>query len=335
MSTHSTTAAWYRGGFSHVYTGGVGYDGAPCVARFAFTTDEHGAASLHFRTQRMSPDPNDNHDQPGTLTKFRWTVTAEPTGYETACGGAGWACEAVSGSHLGGSHSISLLPGTTYYLWVFPQTAAYCLWWIGSATVTTEGDYGSPSTVEVSDGWFGRPLVMSLSRRLADAVHTVTVDCAGRRTVLLDRSAQYPSVSWEPSLADYAPLLPNTDRAQATVTVESFCRGERLGSVSKTVTMRIPAGALAPTLSAGWVTLTPRNERAPAGGRGDGLRSGLGGGRGGDRPLPYAAAAGLRRPDALGDGQPGPAHEPERGGTGAGLRAAQPVEGDGVPLRQP
>ena len=46
---------------------------------------------------------------------------------------------------------------------------------------------------------------------------------------------------------------------------ESFCRGQSLGSVTKTVTVRIPAGALEPGLEEGWVRLTPYNEGAAAG----------------------------------------------------------------------
>ena len=90
MSTLTTTATYFRGGLSHVYTGGVGYDGAACVARYAFVTDANGAASLSFRTQRLEPDRNDNHYQPDTLNGFRWLVTREATGYEGACGAAGW-----------------------------------------------------------------------------------------------------------------------------------------------------------------------------------------------------------------------------------------------------
>ena len=264
MATLTTAAAWYRSGL-HVYTGGVGYDGAPCVGRFAFTTDAHGAASLSFRTARMTPDTADNHNQPSTADKFRWIVTQSATGYQRACGGAGWAVQGEPYSCMSGSRALSLLPNSTYYLWIFPQTSAYCLWWIDGVTVTTAGEYGAPSTVQAADGVFGEPLVISLSRSLADVTHSLSVDCAGLHTVLLDHSPQYPSVTWEPALADYAPLLPNSASAQALITAESFCNGSSLGTATCSVTLRIPAGALEPALSPGWVTLQPVNEGDAAG----------------------------------------------------------------------
>jgi hypothetical protein len=265
MSTLSTAASWYRGSYSNVYIGGVGYDAAPCVARFAFTTDSRGAASLSFRTSRMAPDYNYGHDQPDTLGNFRWTVTAEAQGMERACGFGGWPCAAVRNGVMSGSHSLSLLPQTTYYLWIFPQNSDYCLWWIDGATVETEGEYGLPSEVEAADGCFGEPLPIRLSRSLSDATHTVTVDCAGVRSLLMERGSQYPSLNWETRLADYAPLLPNAASAQAVIRVETFCGGRSLGSVSKTVEMRIPQGALEPTLSPGWAALRPCNTGDAAG----------------------------------------------------------------------
>lgn len=265
MSTLTTTATYFRGGLSHVYTGGVGYDGAACVARYAFTTDANGAASLAFRTQRLEPDRNDNHYQPDTLNGFRWLVTREATGYEGACGAAGWQTQAVWGDCLSGSRALSLLPQTSYYLWIFPSTSRYCLWWVGGATVTTEGRYGTPSSLEAADGVFGQPLPITLSRSLSDVTHTVTVDCAGVHTLLLEKSSQYPGLTWEPALSDYAPLLPAAASAPATITAETFCGEESLGTSAVTVTMRIPEGALEPTLSQGWVTLQPCNEGAAAG----------------------------------------------------------------------
>ena len=264
MATLSTIAHFYRVGCKNVYYGGLGFDNVPCVARYSFTTDSLGASSLSFATSRMDPDYGNGHNNPETRRYFRWIVTREDTGYESACGSAGWAAEGTYGVGLSGSRAMSLLPDTEYHLWLFPERSTYCLWWIGTCTVTTQGSYGTPSSLEVSDGFFGRPLPITLNRSLSDVVHTVTVDCAGVRTLLLEQGSQYPTLTWETDLAAYAALLPDTDRAAATVTAESFCQGQSLGTVTKTVEMRIPEGALEPTLSEGWVSLRPRNQGAAA-----------------------------------------------------------------------
>ena len=128
-----------------------------------------------------------------------------------------------------------------------------------SAPLGADEQAGSPSILEVRDGCFGQPLPMILRRTLPKAVHTVTVDCAGRHTVLMSESRSYPLLVWEPSLEEYAPLLPDSAEAEAVFTVETYCQGRHLGTESRTVTMRIPAGALAPAFSEGWVTLRADN----------------------------------------------------------------------------
>ena len=263
MAQLSTTATFYRSGRTP-YQWHTGYDGAPCVARYAFRTDVHGATELSFRTERMVPDPSAGHDKPDTLGNFRWILTEEPTGYESYCGLAGWPCQAVYNGSLSGSRSLSLLPEKDYYLWIFPQDSTYCLWRIDGARVTTAGEYGQPSAVTAEDGVFGEPLPIQLSRRLPSAVHTVTVDCLGIRETLMEQGSLYPTVDWATSLADWAPRLPEAASAQARIRVESFCNGNSLGSAETTITMRIPEGALQAALGEGWATLTPENPGAAA-----------------------------------------------------------------------
>ena len=263
MSSLNTTATYYRVGASPVHTGIVGFDRVPCVARFAFTTDAQGASTIRFHSIRMEPSAVPEFAKPGTQSDFCWLITREDSGYESAWGSVGWPVDRNT-STMSGTRDVALLPNTRYYLWIMPMARIPYLWGITGILAFAFGSYGTPSTPEVGDGFFGRPLSISLNRSHADAVHSVAVDCAGRRTQLLDQSAQYPTLTWEPSLADYGPLLPDTDAAPATVTVETYCQGAYLGSVSKTVTMRIPEGALEPALSEGWLRLEPRGEGSAA-----------------------------------------------------------------------
>lgn len=130
----------------------------------------------------------------------------------------------------------------------------------------------APGALEVRDGFFGSPLPLVLRPGHPKAAHTVTVDCLGRRTVLLEKGGRSPLLVWETALADYAPLLPDRAEAPAVFTVESFLNGVSLGTAQKTVSMRIPEGALAPGLGEGWVTLRPRN---PGGAASDRYAAGL------------------------------------------------------------
>lgn len=137
--------------------------------------------------------------------------------------------------------------------------------WTLSGSVTAEGPFGSPSTVEAPDGVFGEAMAITLYRELPGALHTVTVSCAGRTETVMSMSGDYPVCTWTPCIADYAPLITDTGSAEATFTCETFYDGMSAGTSERTVTLSFPDGSIDPVLLPGAVTLEPYNTGGAAG----------------------------------------------------------------------
>ena len=245
-------------------SGHIGYVGGAKTARFRFTTPDTGATSLSFRTADFSlTEPLDNSGY-ATASLFRFALSESASAYEGKASQAGSPCAAQSGSALSGSLTRNLLPGTTYYLFLFPSGPSYCDWYIRSCTVSLSGVYGAASAVSAEDGAFGHPLTVRLSRSLNGVTHTVTAACAGRTETLLDRGEDYPTLSWTPDLSAYAAALPDAAQAPAELRCETFLGGASLGVKTCTVTLRFLPEDAAPAPQSGWAALEPVNEGAAA-----------------------------------------------------------------------
>ena len=277
MSTFSCTAQGYSGndayGVACMGTSTTGGDAKLCTVRYAFTTDASGASSFSFRTGAVRLAVNGMDVSAESVAEIRFALTTDAAAYRNKKGNYGHGYSDYQSCRVGAalqSRSIAqkLLPNTTYYLWLFPGAAfaSYTRFDLGGCSVTTAGSYGRPSTVSLpAEGLFGSPLELTLSRSLSGVRHTVTVQCAGRTETLAENSDAYPSLSWTPDLAAYAAALPASDSAVATVTVRTFYDGADWGSSSAQTSLRFPATALNPAVSAGWVRLEPYNTGAAAG----------------------------------------------------------------------
>lgn len=251
----STTATYYRSGVqqSGGYVGTLGYDGGPVVGRFQFTTPNTGASTFSFSSQYLEPTGQTTWSS-GDPNAFRWAITESATvnigkvgtdGYDTA---VDWG----SPNHLtsSGTRNVQLLPNKTYYLWIYPSVSGYNRWSIGSMSVTLGGVYGEASTVTCTNpATFGAANTITLSRNLSSALHTVKVSCLGRTETLLEQSATYPTITWTPAVATYAPLLTNAKSTTATITVETFYSGYSVGTRSTTVTINFADADVAPSVT--------------------------------------------------------------------------------------
>lgn len=252
----STIATFFRMGVqqSGGYVGCVGYDGGPVVGRFQFTTPSTGASSITWRSGGLNPAGSTSWASGGS-DKFRWAITADGSaniskvgtdGYAT--GSDGWGTQDL---HMdgGGAKSVQLLPNTTYYLWIYPSTSGYNLWRITSVSVTFTGVYGTPTTVTCTNpATFGQANTITLNRNQTTALHTVTVTCLGRTETLMTKGSTYPTMTWTPSVATYAPLLTNAKSTTATITVETFYSGYSVGSQSVSVTINFRDQDVAPSV---------------------------------------------------------------------------------------
>ena len=252
----STTATWYRNTSTSPWIGRVGYNGGALVGRFAFTTPSTGASTISWASSSLQPQDSTTWSQTDHAYFFRWAITtgasdhigrvSDSIGY--AVGTTGWDSTPYMTSD--GTKSVQLLPSTTYYLWIFPSSSSYNNWLISSVSVTFGGVYGTPTTVTCTNpSTFGQGNTITLSRNQSGALHTVKVSCLGRTETLMTKGSTYPTLTWTPSVATYAPLLTNAKSTTATVTVETFYAGNSVGTRSTTVTINFRDADVAPTVT--------------------------------------------------------------------------------------
>lgn len=253
----STTATYYRSGVQQATNSGyyatLGYDGGPVVGRFAFTTPNTGASSFSFQSAYLNPTGSTTWSS-GNPDAFRWAITESASANTGKIGTDGYATAVSWGDTnkltSNGSKTVQLLPSRTYYLWIYPSVASYNRWSIGSVTVTFGGVYGTPSTVTCTNpATFGEANTITLSRNLSSALHTVKVTCLGQTETLLTQGDAYPTITWMPAVATYAPLLTNAKSTTATITVETFYSGYSVGTTSKTVIINFSDADVAPTVT--------------------------------------------------------------------------------------
>lgn len=251
----STTATYFRSGVQQTggYVGTLGYDGGPVVGRFTFTTPNTGAASFSFQSASLNPTGSTTWSS-GNPDAFRWQITTSPSTFTGKIGTDGNATAVSWGdiNHLtsNGSHTVQFLPNTTYYLWIYPTVAQYNRWAIGSITVTLSGVYGTPTTVTCTNpATFGSGNTITLSRSQSTALHTVKVTCLGQTETLMTKGSIYPTLTWTPAVATYAPLLTTGTSTTATISVETFYNDYSVGTRSTTVTVNFNVADIKPSVS--------------------------------------------------------------------------------------
>ena len=145
MATITTGTSQVYEGTAASTTKIVGYNGGKnWVARYSFKTDSVGAS-------KVSWEIGGNSVGGGTRPPLRWYITTDPNSHINAGVSTAAYHGTVSVKNVGGydvfsgSADIVLLPNTTYYLWIFPNTTTYGFYYLGGtdkATVTTSGAAG-------------------------------------------------------------------------------------------------------------------------------------------------------------------------------------------------
>ncbi len=105
------------------------------------------------------------------------------------------------------------------------------------------------SSVSATDAYIGEPVTITLSRFNADFTHTVKVTCAGNTETLMTKGSTYPTLTWTPALATYAPLITNAMAATATIVCETYNGDTLIGQSSATCTLTLKASDVAPSVS--------------------------------------------------------------------------------------
>lgn len=145
MATIETSKSQVYEGTSAVTTKIVGYNGGKnYVARYSFKTDSMGAS-------KVSWEIGGNSVGGGTRPSLRWYITTSSNSHINAGASTNIYHSTVEVKNTNGydvfydSADAVLLPNTTYYLWIFPNTTAYGFYYLGGtdkATVTTSGGAG-------------------------------------------------------------------------------------------------------------------------------------------------------------------------------------------------
>ena len=213
--------------------------------RYTITTDAHGA-------NKISVDLGSGNKIQGWPNRLRLDVTASDSAHKL--NGSDGAAFTDTGT---ASINVSLLPNTTYYVWVYcnGNSDRFYDYRDGASTIsiTSSGAYGTAGTPSASNGTFGSGIPVTVTGGTSGAKYTLTVSCAGQTTTLLNNSTS-TSATWTPAIATYAPLITNANSAQATFSLKTYYAGVQVGSTqTKTITVTFP-NTLGPTLASGWAS---------------------------------------------------------------------------------
>ena len=233
-----TDAIFYKDGVSGVSNVAGFESGVTRVVRYSFTTPETGATSLSFRLDDVSKGS-------GADIPLRFAITAEPNSHTAAGASAPYTGQTtirLASYTVEGTAQVRLMPGTTYYLWVFPGQDVWG-WYYFPATgqVTLSGT--TQGVVTASGDLLGQPLDITvygegtyrLTWRFGNASGTIGSGITG-------------SITWTPPLT-LASAIPNSQSGTCTITC--YPDGETEGQTT-TVTLSVP-DSLAPQVA---VTLT-------------------------------------------------------------------------------
>ena len=105
------------------------------------------------------------------------------------------------------------------------------------------------SSVSATDAYIGEPVTITLSRHNSAFTHTVKVTCAGNTETLMTKGSTYPTLSWTPALATYAPLITNGMAATATITCETYNGDTLIGQSTTTCTLTLKTADVAPSVA--------------------------------------------------------------------------------------
>ena len=242
-----TSPVFYKKGQAGV-SAVVGYESSSNrVARYTFTAPAVGATAVSLAF-------SGNWTGRGEKPKLAFYIGTDPDSHADA----GQGSEATGQLTLqadyysyAGSAEILLLPGVTYYVWLFPTTKTFgWLQWgydPGDAVITLSG--AAISHISAENGTLGEEMIINITR-YGDHTHTVT--CAfGAETLTLCENSAETALRWTPPL-ELASQIPNANGGQAVFTVQT----EDLGSMQCAVTLSVPQ-SLAPTVDFTWENSCP------------------------------------------------------------------------------
>lgn len=219
-------------------------------AVFKVTTDSAGCSGLSFAF-------NSSTVSGASFAKTTSDITSS-SNFPTS-----WTTMTKSGSTYSVS-GVSMLPNTTYYLWVRSNDSTNGHNAGSSVTITGSGTYGSPGNITANNTNFDSPINMSYGSSTSGGTYTVKVKVGTSSEVTLQTQSSTSSRSWTPALSTYGSSYPNQSSVSCVITVDTYFGGVLSGTKTKTVTISFTAAQAGPSTSSAF-SIAPYNTGAVSG----------------------------------------------------------------------
>lgn len=224
----------------------------PRNVRYTFTAPESGASAVSLRFQGAAGSGT-------TPDRLRFAFTTDPTAYAAAnwnTPGNGVLNRISGGYAYEGSASVLLLPGLTYYLFIWPDTGTFgwVRWYTAEGYATLETTGGAYSGLTAPSGTLGSPLTFRVTRYDAAFSHRVTYRFGKETGLLYEGKAE--SFAWTPPLS-LAVQIPSAASANAVYSIATFDgNGDPVGvPQAVTAALAVP-DSVVPTVSFTWEDAT-------------------------------------------------------------------------------
>lgn len=143
--------------------------------------------------------------------------------------------------------------------------------WSSSATGSISGNFTlskiprassfslqNESGSNISSIYAGETIIVAISKKVSSFTHTVKISYAGNSDMIVDKSSG-SSIRWTNSMSILTRYMQNLQSMNLTFTVETYDGRNRVGTSSKTLTLKVPSSA-APTISSVYVTEANQNK---------------------------------------------------------------------------
>lgn len=223
----------------------AGYEGGRTrVVRYSFTAPPEGATQIGFWTNGVY---RGDSDCMATSLSARITTSASD------CPSIGTASQGTlnySSNVVSGYVSCTLMPSTTYYLWIYPSNRTYGYWiWPSSAqNISTQGSTAavtpsiSPASLSIGDGEFiisAQPPVSGYTCKLSFKIGDVSFLPTEQTTYTSPDTKM--AVSYD-GLINAFRLATNGKSATLTVTCQTYTNsGKLVGTKQATATVSMPS----------------------------------------------------------------------------------------------
>lgn len=112
-----------------------------------------------------------------------------------------------------------------------------------ASSFSLQNEFGS----NISSIYAGETIIVAINKKVSSFTHTLKISCAGNSDIIVDKSSG-SSIRWTNSMNILTRYMQNLQSMNLTFTVETYDGRNRVGTSSKTLTLKVPSSAT-PTIS--------------------------------------------------------------------------------------